>query len=175
MGSGGVDDAEDLEVVWHEYGHAVQADQVPDFGWHAHTGAIGEGFGDYLAVTMSQPRSPDTSVTPWACVMDWDATSYDHRAPTCLRRVDRRLQYPRDLTGEVHHDGQIWSRALWGLNRSVGRNRATTIAVEGQFWMNPRIRMPAAARLTVNAARSLYGDEVATATRAVFVARGILG
>ena len=31
-GTGGVDDAEDLEVVWHEYGHAVQDDQVPNFG-----------------------------------------------------------------------------------------------------------------------------------------------
>ena len=28
-GKGGVDDAEDDEVIWHEYGHAIQDDQVP--------------------------------------------------------------------------------------------------------------------------------------------------
>ena len=32
LGSGGVDDAEDAEVTWHEYGHAIQDDQVPRFG-----------------------------------------------------------------------------------------------------------------------------------------------
>ena len=28
-GSGGVDDAEDADVILHEYGHAIQDDQVP--------------------------------------------------------------------------------------------------------------------------------------------------
>jgi len=32
FGRGGVDDAEDQEVVWHELGHAIQDDQVPGFG-----------------------------------------------------------------------------------------------------------------------------------------------
>src|SRR3954453_2464745 len=31
-GKGGVDDAEDAEVIVHEYGHSVQDDQVPGFG-----------------------------------------------------------------------------------------------------------------------------------------------
>ena len=33
-GTGGVDDAEDPEVIWHEYGHAIQDDQVPGCGEH---------------------------------------------------------------------------------------------------------------------------------------------
>src|SRR5215208_483428 len=32
LGKGGVDDAEDAEVIVHEYGHAVHASQVPGFG-----------------------------------------------------------------------------------------------------------------------------------------------
>jgi hypothetical protein len=28
-GKGGVDDAEDLEVIWHEYGHAIQEPSRP--------------------------------------------------------------------------------------------------------------------------------------------------
>src|SRR3954468_20501185 len=31
LGKGGVDDAEDAEVIVHEYGHSVQDDQVPGF------------------------------------------------------------------------------------------------------------------------------------------------
>ena len=32
LGKGGVDDAEDAEVIVHEDGHSVQDDQVPGFG-----------------------------------------------------------------------------------------------------------------------------------------------
>ena len=32
LGKGGVDDAEDAEVIVHEYGHSVQDGQVPGFG-----------------------------------------------------------------------------------------------------------------------------------------------
>jgi hypothetical protein len=94
FGTGGVDDAEDNEVIWHEYGHAIQADQVPGYGESEEAGAIGEGFGDYWAVTMSQATSPDTAVTPWACVMDWDSTSYTsdepHRRDQDVPRRPRR-------------------------------------------------------------------------------------
>src|SRR3954466_11292693 len=49
LGKGGVDDAEDAEVIVHEYGHSVQDNQVPGFGSTPDAGAIGEAFGDYLA------------------------------------------------------------------------------------------------------------------------------
>lgn len=174
LGSGGVDDAEDPEVLWHEYGHAIQSDQVPGWAFDGQTGAIGEGFGDYMAVAMSQVTSRNTARTPLACVMDWDATSYTTRTPHCLRRTDRTKTYPDDLTGEVHTDGEIWSRALWDINRQLGRNRATRIIVEAQFWMNPASQMPGAARQTVKAADGLYGAQVAAEVRQRFVNRGIL-
>ena len=174
LGRGGVDDAEDPEVLWHEFGHAIQSDQVPGWGFGGQTGAMGEGFGDYIAVTMSQATSRNTARTPAACVMDWDATSYTRRTPHCLRRTDRSKSFPDDLTGQVHADGEIWSRALWDINRKLGRDRATRIIVEAQFWMNPQSRMPAAARTTVNAAEGLYDAEVAAKVRHQFVNRGIL-
>ena len=55
FGKGGVDDAEDAEVILHEYGHAVQdSQQTPfGFGFTPEAGAIGEGFADYFAGTVS--------------------------------------------------------------------------------------------------------------------------
>lgn len=174
-GTGGVDDAEDVEVLWHEYGHAIQADQVPGFGITVQSGAIGEGFGDYIAATMSQPNTRSTTKVPTACVADWDATSYDPSPPHCLRRTDTNLHYPEDLTGEVHADGRIWSRALWDMNRAFGRDQATTIIVEAHFSMNPAVTMPQAARATVDAAKKLYpGTGIAAQTRQIFVKRGML-
>ncbi len=174
MGRGGVDDAEDVEVIWHEYGHAIQSDQVPDWGLAGQTGSMGEGFGDYMAAMMSLATAPGTPVTPAACVADWDAVSYTTGTPHCLRRTDEAKQFPTDLTGEVHADGEIWSRALWDMRRKLGRDMATTIIVEAHFAMNPAFTMPQAARATVRTARLLYGDEVAADTRTQFEKRGIL-
>jgi hypothetical protein len=98
FGTGGVDDAEDAEVIWHEYGHAIQDDQVPGFGSTLQSGSIGEGFGDYWAYTMSAPVSADTATTPLACIADWDSVSY-HRHPHCLRRVDGTKVFPGGLRG----------------------------------------------------------------------------
>ena len=66
LGKGGVDDAEDAEVIVHEYGHSVQDDQVPGFGTSPDAGAIGEGFGDYLAVAVvgGRPRRRTSRVSP---------------------------------------------------------------------------------------------------------------
>lgn len=173
-GTGGVDDAEDPEVVWHEDGHATQDAQVPGFGRSEEAGAIGEGFGDYMAVTMGQAFSKDTDLTPTTCVMDWDSTSYTQGPKHCLRTTDTTKMYPGDLDGEVHDDGEIWSHALWNMNVALGRDQATTIIIEAQFSFNPSINMPSAAKLIVTTAKKLYGKQVAAKTKQAFKDRGIL-
>jgi len=174
FGKGGVDDAEDAEVIVHEYGHAIQDSQMTPFGGFgtsAEAGAIGEGFGDYWAVTVSDVVAPTADP---ACVADWDSVSYTTSTPHCLRRVDTDLHYPTDLNGRVHHDGQIWSRALWDIRAALGHIAADTIILEAQFSFAPDTSMPAAATATVNAASSLYGSAAANAVLGAFQARGIL-
>lgn len=173
FGKGGVDDAEDAEVILHEYGHAIQDSQMTPFGFggSVEAGSIGEGFGDYFAVTVSDVIAPTADP---ACVADWDSISYTSGTPHCLRRVDTNLHYPEDLNGRVHHDGQIWSRALWDIRDALGHVKADTIILEAQFQFAPDTSMPAAAQATVNAAMSLYGHAEANAVQAAFQARGIL-
>jgi hypothetical protein len=105
--------------------------------------------------------------------MDWDATFYTSEEPHCLRRVDEDLHYPGDLAGEVHFDGQIWSHALWDINRSIGNVRADTVILKGQIDF-PGTSMRDLAIRTVAAAQSIYGNSVATKVRAAFADRGIL-
>ena len=67
FGKGGVDDAEDAEVILHEYGHAMQDSQATpfgNFGLSEEAGAIGEGFGDYWAVTVSNVIAPTRQTRP---------------------------------------------------------------------------------------------------------------
>jgi hypothetical protein len=173
FGKGGVDDAEDAEVILHEYGHAIQDSQMTPFGFgnSVEAGSIGEGFGDYFAVTVSNVIAPTPDP---ACVADWDSVSYTSTVPHCLRRVDRNLHYPVDLNGEVHHDGLIWSRALWDIRNALGHVKADTIILKAQFDFAPDTSMPAAAQATVNTAEQLYGHSTALVVRAAFVDRGIL-
>ena len=173
-GTGGVDDAEDPEVTWHEAGHATQDAQVPGFGSSEEAGAIGEGFGDYMAVTMGQAYGDDTKLTPTTCVMDWDATSYTPPPKHCLRTTDQNKMYPGDLDGEVHDDGEIWSQALYDMNVALGRNKATTAIIEGQFKFTPSINMPNAAKVIVDATKKLYGSKAAKQATKAFKDRGIL-
>ena len=173
FGKGGVDDAEDAEVILHEYGHAIQDSQMTPFGYggSVEAGSIGEGFGDYFAVTVSNVIAPTPDP---ACVADWDSVSYTTATPHCLRRVDLDLHYPQDLNGRVHHDGQIWSRALWDIRNALGHVVADTIILDAQFSFAPDTSMPAAAQATVNTALQLYGPAPANVVKTVFQARGIL-
>jgi hypothetical protein len=175
FGKGGVDDAEDAEVILHEYGHAIHDGSGFVFG-SEEAGAISEGFGDYWAVTVSDVVARKLGVPerePLPCVMDWDATSYTSTVPHCLRRIDTNLHYPGDLDGEVHDDGQIWSRALWDIRQSLGNIRADTIILKGQIDF-PGTTMTDLATRTVAAAKSLYGNSAASKVTAAFEARGIL-
>ena len=175
FGKGGVDDAEDAEVILHEYGHAIHFSQNFSFA-SEQAGAISEGFADYWAVTVSDVVAKRLGVPehePLPCVADWDSTSYTSTVPHCLRRLDRNLHYPADLNGEVHHDGQIWSRALWDIRQALGHVKADTLILRGSFDF-PGTTMPALAGSTVAAARQLYGNGVAATVRQAFVSRGIL-
>lgn len=173
-GKGGVDDAEDAEVILHEYGHAMldsQSDPFGSFGASVEAGSIHEGFGDYWAVTVSNVIAPTPDP---ACVADWDSVSYTSSEPHCLRRIDLDLHYPEDLLGLVHHDGQIWSRALWDIRQALGHEVADTLILKAQFDFAPDASMPSAAQVTVATAKDLYGKKVARTVEAAFQNRGIL-
>jgi hypothetical protein len=169
FGKGGVDDAEDAEVILHEYGHAIHESTGFVFATEE-AGAISEGFGDYWAADVAQIFAPTKDP---ACVADWDATSYTSTVPHCLRRVDEAKFYPADITGEVHRDGKIWSHALWDIRTALGNVTADTVILQGQLNF-PGTSMPDLAQRLVATAQQLYGSKVAAKVRAAFEARGIL-
>jgi hypothetical protein len=179
LGKGGVDDGEDAEVIVHEYGHAVHESQVPGFGSSEEAGSIGEAFGDYFGVSVGLaadtqygwPRKAEE-----ACPMDWDSTSYTS-APHCIRRFDLNLTVA-DKTGEVHHDGQIWSQALWEIRKgyqAMGRSTEAwdTTFIDAQFDFAPDTSFSAAAKAIYAKALTRDGASAAALVKARFAARGI--
>lgn len=171
FGTGGVDDAEDGDVVVHEYGHAIQYDQVEDFGATLEGASIGEGFGDYLACEMhADPAAPSPAWDP--LVASWDATSYSNANPPFLRRVDRTKSYPRDLEDEPHADGELWSRFLWDLRALVGPDDGLRVVAESHFFLTSGARFLHGANAVLAANRSIRGGRDDQAIRGLLRARG---
>jgi hypothetical protein len=171
FGKGGVDDAEDAEVILHELGHQIHFSQSSTFFASNEAGSISEGFGDYWAADVSEVAAgvqPDP-----ACIAEWDSVSYTAGPVHCLRRLDSSRMYPADLNGEVHHDGTIWSHALWNLRTAIGANHADTAILWAQFdWTGTT--MPALAQRIVDQVLARYGSREAARARAAFADRGIL-
>ncbi|MGA9746772.1 MAG: M36 family metallopeptidase [Nocardioides sp.] len=192
FGKGGVDDAEDAEVIVHEYGHAIHADQVPGYGTSLDAGAIGEGFGDYLAVTVGLeaaaengwPVRTETSgelERGWeaaACVADWDATEYSQSPiAKCLRRLDQAFTLD-DRQHQVHFDGMIWSAALWDIRadyveQGLGTERWDRTLIDAQFDFAPDTSFQDAAKATYDRALAEDGPAAAQAVRDRFAERQI--
>jgi hypothetical protein len=170
FGKGGVDDAEDGEVILHELGHQIHFSASPTFYSTVEAGGIGEGFGDYWAATVSEWATggePDPE-----CIAEWDSISYTTGPVHCLRRLDRDLMYPADLTGRVHRDGQIWSHALWNMRTAIGATHADTAILRAQLdWTGTT--MPDLAQRIRCAVAELYGGAEEAAAGAAFAERGI--
>jgi uncharacterized membrane protein YkoI len=137
-GSGGVDDAEDADVILHEYGHALQDSSSPAFGHSLgfQPGALAEGSSDYWAAAMSSLVHRAANEDD-VCIFDWDATTYGRSFPRvppersgrkCGRRTDvGRTLHKAEQSGcgtDIHCVGQVWSTALWNLRREFVRRGA---------------------------------------------------
>jgi hypothetical protein len=177
LGKGGVDDAEDAEVIVHEYGHAVHQSQVPGYGQSPDAGAIGEAFGDYLGVTVGLDAAREfgwpVKANP-ACPMDWDSTSYTD-APHCIRSFAADMQ--ATVEGGVHKRSQVWSQALWEIRGDyvglgLGTRAWDRTLIASQYHYAPDTSFAAAAKATYDEAAK-DGPRYAAAVKARFAARGI--
>ena len=150
FGDGGVDDAEDADVVVHEYGHSIQDNIVPGWGG-GQEGAMGEGFGDYWAGTYS------TSVNPTfepSFVFNWDG----HNAFWPGRvLVDSTMHYPENCCGEVHDSGTLWSSGLTDCLRRIGKPAMDKIVLDHHFALGTTATMADAANQVIQSDIDLFG------------------
>lgn len=170
FGTGGVNDAEDAETILHEYGHAIQDHQVPGFGESDECGAMGEGFGDFLAASFFADWKP-----AWLrpAIASWDCIDFAGEPP-CLRRLDSNKKYPKDITGEVHDDGEIWSACLWELRHQLGRGTAERLIIAHHYLLNRWAGFEDAAQAMLTTDQQLFDGRHQNTIREVFVRRGVL-
>ncbi len=181
--AGGVDDAEDGDVITHEYGHSIQDAQDRGFGncSCSQASALGEGFGDFESAlnTAISPQVPQSYLRRAEyCIFDWDGTGgYSPAAKPCGRLAtggDHTQTYTQALihcrtpsgTEEVHCLGEVWSHGLIDLLNqlpadSVGRPPIVVDVLLSQFAYRDNETFAGAVNLLLAADDAVYGDGTA--------------
>ena len=118
FGQGGVDDAEDADVIIHELGHGIH-DWITG-GNLSQTQGLSEGFGDYTAGSYSRdfPNQWLSSDTAYNWVFSWDG----HNEWWSGRVLNWQLThtYPGNLgTPAPHTPGQYWASCNLEARKNV--------------------------------------------------------
>jgi hypothetical protein len=181
-GSGGIPDAEDADIIIHEYVHAIQDDQIPSFGMTPEGCAIAQGSGDFLAACFF---SEENGGFNREAVGDWDGIGMIQH---CVRRVDGKKHYPEDFLDILRcdADSEIWSATLWDIYIALGggskkkedrikaREHSITLLLESNFFLNPLSNFIDGADAIITANAHLFSDKEDEIIRDVFIKRGIL-
>ncbi len=189
FGDGGTDDAEDADLVVHEYAHAIMEWIAPGtFGgaFSSEARALSEGFGDYWAFSQHYDTRQASGRDPY-CFADWDTRCWND-APSegcgyepntdCLRRLDSprtMADYETgDTSGVEHRNGMIWSSALREIFLAVGKRTTDILVLESMFDAPPLPRYADVARRMIDVDRLLFGGVHIETICQAMARRGIL-
>jgi hypothetical protein len=119
FGEGGVDDAEDADVIIHELGHGLHDWAA---GCISQSNGLSEGIGDYAAVEYSRTLGQWTPADP---EYDW-VFSWDGHNPFWSGRVtdwnDTHTWPDGTGGGCLHTCGQYWSSSMIDIYEQLGRD-----------------------------------------------------
>lgn len=131
FGEGGVDDAEDMDVILHELGHGLH-DWITN-GNLSQVNGLSEGTGDYFANSYKRGLGQwQTSDPSYYYVFGWDG----HNPYWGGRVTNYTAMYPGGLTGSIHTDGQIWATVLLEIWEIIGKDKMDTAVLEGLAMTN---------------------------------------
>jgi Zn-dependent metalloprotease len=88
--------------------------------------------------------------------------------------LDSNKKYPKDITGEEHADGEIWSACLWEIRGALGKNVADQLIIAHHFLITPNATFEEAANALITADKNLNKGRNEKDLRDVFTRRGIL-
>ena len=152
FGEGGIDDAEDLDVILHELGHGLH--DWASNGQISQVDGLSEGCGDYWAASYMRSLGywqPSDSEYNW--VFHWDG----HNEYWAGRVVNYNALYPSGRVGQIHTDGQIWSSTLMSIWNSIGRTATDQDFLECLSMLNSTSSQNDAANAFYQADAALHG------------------
>jgi len=135
---GNVDDAEDGQVVIHEFGHSLSVIASVGTTFGNERLSMEEGQADYVAMSYSKSLNKHKSNE----VFSWDG--HNEFWPGYSINTSRTYL---NLTGSIASDREVWSTVLMCINDKLGRNIADSLIFSYYFLQAPNTNMPQMARV----------------------------
>ncbi len=166
FGEGGVDDAEDADVIIHEYGHAIMSSAAPGTNVGTERRTLDEAIGDYFASSYSRAISDFR----WEDVFTWDG----HNQYWPGRSSVSTDHYPEDLNNNIYTDADIWAGTLMQIWGDIGRETTDAIMIQAGYSFSSNMTMRQAAELFVQADTILFNGVHGTPILDRMCHRGLL-
>jgi len=148
LGEGGVDDAEDADVITHEYGHALSDQAAPGTNNGLERRALDEGYGDYFAASYSRMYSDYR----WNFIFSWDG----HNEFWSGRNANTNKHYPEDNSADYYSSSEIWSGVLMDIFDAIGKENTDKIVLETLYGSFDNMSMPDAAQIILASEESIF-------------------
>jgi Zn-dependent metalloprotease len=154
FGEGGVDDAQDADVVIHELGHGLH-DFLTD-GHLSQVQGLSEGVGDYVAAGYSrdQPNQWTPADAPYFWVFNWDG--HNPYWPGRVTNWNVGHVYPGDVSrADGHTAGQYWSSCNLVARDAIGGQRMDKAFFTGLAMTGSSSNQKDAAQAVIDAAAAM--------------------
>lgn len=164
FGTGGIDDAEDADVLWHEYAHALLDHTTPGLIGPFEGVAFHEGWADYWAASYSRFLSEEDPRIPrheWKRLYNWDGNA------SCWsgRTLDHTGHYKDDMAYEVsgcqfvrdiYQWGLLWATTLMDIYPHVGRGVLDRLHLASHAYLASESDFRDAAEALIQADEDIY-------------------
>jgi len=148
FGTGGVDDAEDVTVVVHEYGHALTDYAAPKSNIGIERSSLDEGLCDYVAVSYKT----EISTYNWQNVFPWDGHNEFYNG----RFANSNRVYVKDEFLEKYTRGEIVSSALMEIYFDIGKNLTDQLVFESFYFLDNGMTLPQYGNIFLTVEEELY-------------------
>lgn len=171
-----IDSSFDGQIIAHEYGHGVSNRLVggPESGLGligSQSGAMGEGWSDYWAMTRYNSLPDNTIIGEYATKDSTKGMRHYNYSTSPLDYGD----YGYDGGPEVHNDGEIWAATLWDIEQALGSAAARQLIFTGISLTPPRPTFLDGRDAILQADQVLNSGANKSTLWGIFAARGMGG
>ena len=164
FGTGGVDDAEDADVIIHEYCHGISWSANGNDNFSNERAGLDEGVADYFATSYS--RSLNTY--NWENMFSWDG----HNSFWTGRIANTTRNY--GTTNDMYQLGEIWNSAMSAISTNLGNFITDRLMLESLHFFTNNTTLPEAAMYVLKADTLLFNGMNTPNICAHFQLRNIL-
>lgn len=165
FGDGGVDDAEDGEVVIHEYVHSLSTTAMYTENNGKQRAAMEEGNCDYLSKSYSRSINDNNSYK----VFSWDG----HNEYWNGFSINSADHYPENLTNSKDGDRDMWSSTLMCISDYIGREATDSLVIEHFSYQTQYATMPDMAEILLHVDSTLFNGRYYEPIKHCLVMRGL--